>query len=226
MCVPVVELVTTPLALAGAVLAHDVGADRSLTPHNKRRGDEPEVAFVEMSFFPLLTRAVRTQFQEDPTMNNSRKSRAHRSEPETLTTLYQPMTIDLRPAPQSPLALFPAWSFGAQLTEPTVARHAGVDRLQNPDRHRAPSVVIVTTEEELRAIVRSEFEAAMVPSIEQEDSMTAAQVGALLGYKTAHVAELVRRRGLPSHQPSGRGGRHMFRRAEVEAWATQRSGRR
>ena len=87
-------------------------------------------------------------------------------------------------------------------------------------------LVIVASADELRAIVRSEIEAARSPTIQHTDWMTAAQVGALLNYRPAHVAELVRRRGLPSHQPTGRGGRHMFRRADVEAWAAQRAERR
>jgi excisionase family DNA binding protein len=79
--------------------------------------------------------------------------------------------------------------------------------------------VIVTTEEELRAIVREELMAVVTNTDEQSEWMTAGEVASLLGYSRDYVSELVRRRGLPSHQPNGRGGRRMFKRSEVEEWA-------
>lgn len=86
--------------------------------------------------------------------------------------------------------------------------------------------LVVVDLEELRALVRTEVEAAVrAAGAATSDWLTADQVADLFGYRRKYVPELVRRHGLPAHQPSGRGGRLSFRRAEVEAWAAKRSPR-
>lgn len=89
--------------------------------------------------------------------------------------------------------------------------------------------IFVATVDELRAIVREEIAAARATNVakhEPNDWFTASEVAALVGYRRSYVAELVRRHGLPAHQPNGRGGRLMFRRDEVETWVAQRKGKR
>ncbi len=86
--------------------------------------------------------------------------------------------------------------------------------------------VVVVGLDELRTLIRTEIEAAVrAASAPASDWLDADQVAELLGYRRKYVPELVRRHGLPAHQPGGRGGRLMFRRAEVEAWAAARSTR-
>lgn len=89
--------------------------------------------------------------------------------------------------------------------------------------------VVVASIDELRVLVREEVAAALAASVgkpELNDWLTAEQVTSLVGYKRSYLPELVRRHGLPAHQPNGRGGRLVFRRDEVEAWVAQRGGKR
>lgn len=89
--------------------------------------------------------------------------------------------------------------------------------------------LIVAMEDRLRAILREELQAilgARTTVHAGTDWITTTQVAAMLGCKPRYVGELARRQKLPSHQPSGRGGRRIYRRSEVEAWVAERSGSR
>jgi excisionase family DNA binding protein len=86
------------------------------------------------------------------------------------------------------------------------------------------ALVVVTTAQ-LRQLLREELRALLAEQLRPSDWLSAADVAQLLGYRRAYVSELVRRHGLPAHQPNGRNGRRMFRRTEIEAWALQRPGK-
>ncbi len=88
------------------------------------------------------------------------------------------------------------------------------------------AALVVISVEQLRSIVREELASLLETDHRQSEWLTTDDVAQMLGYRRLYVSELVRRHGLPSHQPSGPRGRHMFRRSEVDAWAVRRPGRR
>jgi excisionase family DNA binding protein len=88
------------------------------------------------------------------------------------------------------------------------------------------SAIVVISVGQLRQVVREELGALLEGHFRPSEWIAADEVAQMLGYKRAYISELSRRHDLPSHQPSGPGGRHVFRRSEVEAWALQRSEKR
>lgn len=86
--------------------------------------------------------------------------------------------------------------------------------------------LVVVTAAQLRQLLREELRGLLAEQLQPSDWLSATAVAQLLGYRRAYVSELVRRHGLPAHQPNGRNGRRMFRRSEVEAWALKRSEKR
>jgi len=81
--------------------------------------------------------------------------------------------------------------------------------------------VIVTTAEELRALIREEL-ARAVPA-NADEWMSADDVAKMLDVKRSTIPALVTREGLPCYRP-GKG--YTFRRSEVEAWIRARPSRR
>lgn len=95
------------------------------------------------------------------------------------------------------------------------------------DRDVLPSIVgtvIAAVEPTLRRIIREEIVSAM-GSAASSAWMTKEQVAELLGYDPEYISELVRRQGLPGHQPGGPGTRYMFERVAVDAWIKSRKAR-
>lgn len=88
------------------------------------------------------------------------------------------------------------------------------------------SAVIVTTREELAAIVRAEVRAVLEERDREasppvSDWITAEEAAAMIGYCVEYVR---RRKDIPSHSigPAGK-GRRRYRRSEIDAWLAQRS---
>ena len=88
-----------------------------------------------------------------------------------------------------------------------------------------PDELVVLTVDQLRQVLREELARLTTASAPASELMTGDEVAELLGFKPTYINELVRRHGLPACQPSGRGGKRMFRRAAVEAWAARRESR-
>ncbi len=82
------------------------------------------------------------------------------------------------------------------------------------------SSVIVTTAEELRAIVAEAVRSVAAPS--PDEWMNADDVARMLGVKRSTIPALVSRESLPCYRP---GKAYTFRRSEVEAWILERSNR-
>lgn len=89
----------------------------------------------------------------------------------------------------------------------------------------ADTPIVMLTVSQLCAIVeRAATEAVGRAIAPRGEWMTREEVAEMLGYEASYVSELVRRRGLPAHQPGGRGTRQSFKRSEVERWL--REGKR
>lgn len=87
------------------------------------------------------------------------------------------------------------------------------------------ALIVTLTVSQFRAIVaRAATEAVERAIVPRAEWMTRQEVAEMLGYEESYVSELVRRRGLPAHQPGGRGTRQSFKRSEVERWL--REGKR
>ncbi len=86
------------------------------------------------------------------------------------------------------------------------------------------AAVIVTTPEQLRALIREEVAAAL-RSVQpaQAEYLDLAGVAELLDVTTTTVRAYVRREGLPVHRIGARTLR--FSRAEVEAWLVERASK-
>lgn len=83
--------------------------------------------------------------------------------------------------------------------------------------------LIVTTPEQLRAIVREEVAAAMRDARTETAWLSPEQTACLLGLSNARSLSMLRRRdGLPAH-PVGKSYR--YDRTEVESWIRQRGER-
>lgn len=97
-----------------------------------------------------------------------------------------------------------------------VDRHARLPAVSDPIR------LVVTTEEQLRAIIRDEVRAAMKDL--DDGWVDPDQVAKWLGVKRATLRVFIKRDGLPVHYPGG-GRKYKFRREEVEAWLLERASK-